>query len=146
MHLNKSAASVAVVAVGCIAPTAASLILAQPASAKASLKATPHSPIVDDDVTVSWRADRNLKPGYHYEGNLVARGDGDCASFVFKDSTRKPRKGTSMSFKFSPYDDRLTDASEWCQGKASIIIRVVKDGADSGTIVGQLRLRFRGKP
>jgi hypothetical protein len=126
-----------------------SLLVASPAAAKVKLKVTPKSPIVDDSVTVSWRTDRALKPGYHYQVSLVTDPGDDCSGIVFKDSKRRPGKGKPMSMRLSPQDDKLAGSSLWCQGKASVLVSTVKDGApedDDGSIIGTAEIRFKGKP
>lgn len=120
--------------------------LAAPAQAKVKLRVTPISPIVDDSVTVSWRADRALKAGYHYEGSLVAGSGLECAGLVLKKSKRHPKKGAPMSFTFSPYDDKLADVPEWCRGKAYVTVEIIKDGGKNGATLATASFRFRGKP
>lgn len=124
----------------------ASLAIAAPAGAKVKLRVTPSSPIVDDSVTVSWRADRTLRAGYHYEGSLVAGSGLDCAGLVLKKSKRRPKKGAPMSFSFSPFDDRLADVPEWCRGRAYITVEIIKDGGKTGATLATASFRFRGKP
>ncbi|MTD44147.1 hypothetical protein GKE82_07495 [Conexibacter sp. W3-3-2] len=117
-----------------------------PADAKVKLKVTPKTPIVDDAITVSFKTDRTLKKGYHYSVALIGRSGSNCSSFVVKDSQRKPKKGKSMSFSLSPFDDKLAEAPEWCQGKASITVSIDKDGTNKGNIVGITEIRFVAKP
>jgi hypothetical protein len=130
---------------------AAGLILAvvPAASAKTKLKISPTSPIVDDAVTVSWRTDRVLKPGYHYQVALVTSPGDDCSSLVYKDSRRRPGKGKPMSMRLSPLNDVINGAFEWCQGKASVMVSTVRDDAsenDQGSIIGITEIRFKAKP
>jgi hypothetical protein len=123
--------------------------VAATASAKVTLKVSPTSPIVDDLVTVSWKTDRALKPGYHYRAVLITPPGDECSGLVYKDSKRHPAKGKSMSFRLSPQDDELNGGSEWCQGKASVTVSVVKNGASGGSlgnIIGMIEFRFRAKP
>lgn len=116
------------------------------ADAKVKLKVSPKTPIVDDRIAVSFKTDRTLKKGYHYSVALIGRSGSNCSSFVVKDSKRKPKKGKSMSFSLSPFDDKLAEAPEWCQGKASITVSIDKDGTNKGNIVGITEIRFVAKP
>lgn len=125
-------------------------LLVVPAASQAmvNIKVRPAKPIVDEDITVSFKTDRKLKSGYHYEGTVVgARGSG-CANFVLKASGRKPGKGKPMSFHFSPYDDIVNgDSGLWCQGRSFVNVSIERDsGKGVGNLIGDLTLRFYGRP
>ncbi len=111
-------------------------------------KVSPSHPYVDDsDVTVSWTADRNLRAGTHYEGNLVDEPGFACASFVTVDSKRVPKKGKVMRLTFSSFNDLINGGPEWCDGKATVAVNVVKNGTNKGnTFVGIVGFRFIRKP
>lgn len=123
-------------------------VLAVPGTALASvkLKVSPKRPIVDDSITVSFRTDRTLKPGYHYSIALIGPSGYGCAGFVHKDSRRRPKKGKPMSFDLSSYDDVLNSSDEWCQGKASIMVSIKKDSGGAGNAIGITEIRFVAKP
>lgn len=128
------------------------MVLALPSISRAEVtnfKVSPKHPYVDEtEVTISWRADRILKTGYHYEGLLVdPAGERGCASLVTAKSYKHVKKGAVMSLVFESLSDREED-SEWCDGKASITIAMAKNGSPegSGTIIGSLSFRFYKKP
>jgi hypothetical protein len=112
-----------------------------------TFKVAPSHPYVDDSVTITWRADRNLKDGQHYEGTLSTEVESGCASLVILNSKRRPKKGQTMSITFNPYQDRINGGPNWCDGKAEVYISVVKNGSDSsGSFVGITEFRFIQKP
>ena len=124
-------------------------VAAPAAHAMVPLKVNPATPIVDDDITVSFQVKKRLKPGWHYEASVIARTGYDCATFVYKDSKRNPGVNKRMSFRFSPYEDNLNSAPEWCQGKASVMVSKAKDGDEdgkSGIAIGIKSIRFVAKP
>lgn len=134
---------------GALTLVLAALVLAPPAAASVDIKLSPRAPVVDDFVTVSWRTDRVLRPGYRYVVTLFPYGAGDgCAGRVSKTSTRRPRRGATMSMTFTPFDDPLYGTSysgpEWCQGKASATVSVERE--DRETDLGIELFRFRAKP
>ena len=119
------------------------------AQARVQLKISPKTPIVDDNVTASFVVKQPLKAGWHYEGLIVGATGFDCAGFVEKTSKRNPGKRKTMSFRFSPYDDNLNGGPEWCQGKAGITIRKIRNGDEKGNsaiLVGDAEFRFVAKP
>jgi hypothetical protein len=125
----------------------AAAVCAPAASATVKIKLNPGAPVVDDSVRVSFRTDRKLKPGYHWQASILGHTCGYASSFVYKDSTRKVRKGKVMSFSLSPYDDVLNESSEWCQGKATVMVMTARDdGRDGGSMVGIRSFRFYGMP
>jgi hypothetical protein len=126
---------------------AASLVAAAPASALVNVRVNPAKPIVDDAITASFKVDRNLKPGYHWEALLLADSCGFASSFVHKVSKQKPKRGKVLTFRFSPYDDKLNGGSEWCQGKFGVSISTARDNdGKGGSLVGLGTGRFYGKP
>jgi hypothetical protein len=131
------------VLVSAVAALGAASVLPASASAQVKPRVSPAAPIVDDAITVSWRTDRTLKPGYHYEIAVVTAPGTGCASFVVKKSKRHPKKGAPMSMRLSPYDDKLNGGPAWCQGKASIMITTAKDTGHGGSAIGIIEVRFR---
>jgi hypothetical protein len=118
-------------------------------------KVSPEHLYTDEsEVTVSWRADRALKPGYHYEGVLLdPQHERGCASDVRATSHAHVRKGKTVSLHFNSTNDAIgriegAEYSEWCDGKAGVSISVVKNGteAGSGTEIGFASFRFYKKP
>jgi hypothetical protein len=117
------------------------------ANAAVKIKINPSAPVVDDSVRVSFKTDRKLKPGYHWQASILGHTCGYASSFVHKDSKRKARKGKVMSFSLSPFDDVLNGGSEWCQGKATVMVMTARnDGGDGGSVVGIKSFRFYGMP
>jgi hypothetical protein len=124
-----------------------SLVIAGPAAAMTKMSVNPSKPIVDDAITVSFKVDRKLKPGYHWEASLIGDSCGYAAGLVVKASKQKPKKGKVLSFRLSPYDDNLNGGSEWCQGKFYVNISTARDdGTSGGSLVGITEGRFYGKP
>jgi hypothetical protein len=121
---------------------------ASSAGAKPHFKISPKAPIVDDStVTVSWRTDRALKPGYHYQAMLSAgSGPDTCFNLITKNSQRRPGKGKPMSFDFHIWDDKYEGGDEWCQGKATVIVSMVRDDPKDLVSLGIFGFRFRAKP
>ena len=68
----------------------------------------------------------------------------DAASMVLKQTTRKPRKGEKLSFRFSSHDDPFNGGDEWCRGGFSVMIATARDyEKDGGALVGMVASRFR---
>jgi hypothetical protein len=139
-----------------------------------SFKISPKHPYVDNsEVTVTWRTDRALQQGYHYEGSILdPQHERGCQSFALAQSTRRPKKKSLMSITFSSYwsiksspelipggeasnpedytpgNNGKEGYSEWCDGKATFSISVAKNGSSegSGTIIGGSSFRFYKKP
>ena len=110
-------------------------------------------PYVDEsEVVVTWRADRTLKSGYHYEGWLLdPQGERGCATSVRAKTSRHIKKAHNVSLTFNSLNDHTQGPEgyyEWCDGKATFTISVVKNGAEegSGTIIGGSSFRFYKKP
>lgn len=125
----------------------AGLIAASPASAApwVDVKTSPKNPIVDDSsIVVSWKTNRALKAGQSYEVTIMGASGRGCASFVTQGSKRRPTKGKRMSIRLSSYDDIVHGGREWCQGKASVTVKVRK--GKGGGIIGMSDIRFRSKP
>jgi hypothetical protein len=111
------------------------------------VKINPAKPIVDDVVTVSFKVTNRLKSGWHYEFTILGGTGYACASFVHKESKRRPAKGRVLSMTLSSYDDVVNGGDEWCQGKASAMVSIVPDsGPGDGELVRLKTFRFYGKP
>jgi hypothetical protein len=122
-------------------------ILAASSSATVTkFNVSPARPYVDDSVTISWRADRNLKPGQHYEGDLTDEPLGDCASLVIHRFSARPQKGQMMRMTFSSYEDPLTGGPQWCDGKAQVFVDVVDQKGHGEGFVGIVGFRFYRQP
>lgn len=136
--------------VACIAGLIVSAAFAMPSAAIAKVRPTvsPSKPIVDDSITVRFKTDRTLKPGYHYEAALFGARGFECSYLVSKASRRRPAKGRTMSFVLHPHDDDLHEAFEWCLGKASVSIFMARSDRpnDPGVHLGTVHFRFFGKP
>jgi hypothetical protein len=132
----------AVVAVAVLVAPASALASSTIPNGHTSLKISPRTPIVDEYLTVSFRPAKTLRAGWHYEAMLVGDSGYDCASLVVKKnySARK-----IVSITFSPREDFLNEASEWCQGAASVLVYKSKPGVQ-GPTVGFTGFRFYGKP
>lgn len=133
---------------------ACALIVAGLAASSASasvtvIKVNPTKPIVDDSITVTFTADRTLKPGYKWTVGIIATDCYDGLASNFKTSTKTVKKGKSLSLRFRPTDpDVLGNAnSTWCQGKATARVQISHvAGDDSDKIVGRKSFRFFGQP
>jgi hypothetical protein len=97
-------------------------------------------------LTVSWRADRTLGRGYHYEGELASAKPAEaCVARAQSTSYTRPLKGKQMNLSFRDFhtEDEVS-AVKWCVGKATVTIRVAKNGAKAGTgkQIGMTQLSF----
>jgi hypothetical protein len=97
-------------------------------------------------ITVSWRADRTLKRGYHYEGELVSSKQvGRCVALARSSSYAQPPKGKQMSLSFRDFhfEDEV-NYLEWCKGATTVTIRIARNGAKvgTGTTIGTTRFSF----
>lgn len=132
-------------ALAALLATMASLAVAAPAMAWVKPIVSPKRPIVDDSsITVRWKTDRNLKPGQFYEVTIMGARGTNCASFVTAQSRRWPAKGKTMRIRLSSYKDLVNGGPEWCQGKASIDVKVRQ--GKGGSMIGMGDFRFRAKP
>jgi hypothetical protein len=110
-------------------------------------KISPARPFVDDNVTISWRADRNLKSGQHYQGTFTDEPLGNCAQLVILSFRARPRKGQTMRMTFSPFQDKIWGGPLWCDGKAELSVDIVRNGSDREVaFVGIADFRFRRQP
>jgi len=130
-----------------------------------SFKTSPKHPYVDEStITVSWKTEHNLKPGYHYTGAVSVtddthyecrgagiRGEGEA----YASSKRHAPKGSIMRLSFNSFSSpgllgkEDEGYLEWCPGKASVTIYETKNGepiAPGGNIVGIGNFRFYSKP
>jgi hypothetical protein len=110
-------------------------------------KVAPAHPFVDDNVTIGWRADRNLKSGQHYQGTFTDEPLGNCAQLVILSFKARPRTGQTMRMTFSPFQDKIWGGPLWCDGKAEVSVDIVKNGSDREVaFVGITDFRFRRQP
>lgn len=117
------------------------------ASAYADLRFSPSRPIVDEDITVSWRTDRRLRKGTTYEVMFVKSCGGRGAGLVVK-RAYVPRKGATARVRLSPGDALLYgDTGRWCQGLAPVTVDVVRRrGRGGGRLVAAEEIRIYGMP
>jgi hypothetical protein len=121
--------------------------VAAPAQA-AKINIKPRSPIVDEDISASFRPKLKLKSGWHYSALLTVRSDSvGCVDIATKDSRSKKRV---VSIRLSSYTDGLVDSgAEWCQGSATLSVIKERDddeNGDTGVLVGITSFRFRAQP
>lgn len=97
-------------------------------------------------MTVSWRADRTLKPHYHYEGELVnPHMAGKCVARAQSTSYAHPPEGRQMSLSFRDFhfEDEVSELT-WCAGRVTVTIRIARNGATvgSGEVIGTTHFSF----
>jgi len=137
--------AVRTIVVGVVAAVA---LLAVPASASTpvSLRIHPGKPSVDDTVVkVSFTVRTQLPKGRHYTAAIFTETGGRCASFVWVDSAQRPKKGGTVTLRFSARKDELYPGARWCAGRASVMVSTLDDAEDStdtGTRIGARDFRF----
>lgn len=111
------------------------------------LKVTPKSPYADEAITVSWKTNRKLREGQHYQGTLVAGTGDDCAGLADVATYSASKKGKVARITFRPSDAWINDDRDWCNGRASISVTVATGGsAGNGKLLGLADFRIREKP
>jgi len=126
----------------------ASALLAAPAGASSlvPLRIDPKRPAVDDTVVrVSFTVRTQLAKGRHYTALILTETGGRCASFVGVDSSRRPKKGGTVTLRFSARHDEFYPGARWCAGRATVSVATLDDAEDStdtGTLLGARDFRF----
>ena len=105
------------------------------AEAKVTLHVAPKSPVATDDIVVTFKTDRTLKPGFHYAyemfvGNGGREDDTSCMGASIKVSTKEPKKGRTMTMRFRASEgadqEGEATATSWCTGPATVRLYTVK--------------------
>lgn len=133
------AATCALIVVGLAASSASASVT--------DIKIKPTKPIIDDAITVTFKADRTLKSGYKWVIGIVGTECYDGLPSSFKTSSRRVKKGQSLSMRFQPTDPWALGEtfSTWCQGRATARVQIAH-GSENDRIVGRKSFRFYGQP
>ena len=110
---------------------------------KMKIGINPRKPTMTDLILVSFKTDRRLKAGFHWQVLLTAQA---CSNHVGGEKERSHRqripKGKKLTFFFDPSQAAI-NPGEWCPGKAYANVSIEPNsGNHIGTLINVRQFRI----
>jgi hypothetical protein len=114
------------------------------AAASAGLTIKPTKPIVDDNLIVSFKIDKQVPVGNSI--TAVVNGVGSCAASLAAKTLKGPKPaGKKVTLRFRPADQLVGPKGQWCQGRAKVRVTEAK-GENFIRKLAETYFRFSRRP